>query len=58
MQKQWLKKQNIETRAYSQYMPSFICANSAIKTDETDLFTLVLGLDHSEPAKGRLRYGP
>ncbi len=57
MQRQWLKKQNIETRAYSQYMPGFICSNSAINTIVgTD--TPVLELGHDEPTKGRLRYGP
>ena len=53
MQRQWLKKSNITGKAYAQYMPEFVCSETAaINTvDSRSLHTLGLGF---APMNGRL----
>lgn len=50
MLKQWLRKQNSNKQAYTEYMPGFTCSNSV------DLTIVDAGkLGHIEPNNGRLR---
>ena len=55
MQRQWFGKQDITTRAYAKYMPSFICpisANLSLAGTVDHSANLGLGV---EPRPGRQR---